>query len=220
MPGLMEPEGRGRPHPARGGPRPRARGVPVVDGVRLALRRQPARRQHRPPAGAPLPLRGRRDASRARAGEPASSLPLGADARDRDRGRDRRHRAISAVTSPAGCSPPAATWWPWGRDAGRLAALGRFLAAAVPGGAFETERADLSLVAASGRAGEAIAARHAGVALLVNNAGIFTTRRQETAEGHERTLATQPPRPLRADPARCAPPSSGTAPPASSNVAR
>ncbi len=82
-----------------------------------------------------------------------------------------------------------------GRDAAKLAELGRFLGAAVPGGevpggAFETERADLSLIAASRRAGEAIAGRHERVALLVNNAGIFTTGRRETAEGHERTLAT------------------------------
>ncbi len=77
-----------------------------------------------------------------------------------------------------------------GRDEGKLARLGRFLAAAVPGGAVETERADLSLIAASARAGAAIAERHGQIAILVNNAGVFATRRAETAEGHERTLAT------------------------------
>ena len=74
-----------------------------------------------------------------------------------------------------------------GRDAGRLAELRAFLGRASTA---ETELADLSLIAASARAGEAIAGRHGRIALLVNNAGIFTTRREDTAEGHERTLAT------------------------------
>ena len=75
-----------------------------------------------------------------------------------------------------------------GRDAGRLAALRASLPDA--GDTLELAVHDLSLVGASRQAGDAIAARERAVAVLVNNAGIFTTRRGETAEGHERVLAT------------------------------
>lgn len=71
-----------------------------------------------------------------------------------------------------------------GRDPARLAALESFVGAAI-----ETERADLSLVAEARAAAARIAGRHPRIAILVNNAGMFTTRRAETAEGHELTLA-------------------------------
>lgn len=71
-----------------------------------------------------------------------------------------------------------------GRDRALLASLAGFA-----GGDIETERADLSLVAEARAAAARIAARHPRLAILVNNAGVFTTRRAETAEGHERTLA-------------------------------
>ncbi len=71
-----------------------------------------------------------------------------------------------------------------GRDPAKLASLRRALPEV------ETVEADLSLVAAARAAGDAIARRHGRVARLVNNAGLFTTERRDTAEGHERTLAT------------------------------
>ena len=49
--------------------------------------------------------------------------------------------------------------------------------------------ADLSLLEQTRRAGEAIAAGGRAVDVLVNNAGVFTHRREETAEGHERVIA-------------------------------
>jgi NAD(P)-dependent dehydrogenase (short-subunit alcohol dehydrogenase family) len=50
--------------------------------------------------------------------------------------------------------------------------------------------ADLSLLADTRQAAASIAAAHPAIHVLVNNAGIFSARREETAEGHERVLAT------------------------------
>jgi retinol dehydrogenase-12 len=49
--------------------------------------------------------------------------------------------------------------------------------------------ADLSLLARARDAAAAIVAGGRSVDVLVNNAGIFTHRREETAEGHERVIA-------------------------------
>ncbi len=49
--------------------------------------------------------------------------------------------------------------------------------------------ADLSLLAETRRVGESIASGGRRIDVLVNNAGIFTHRREETEEGHERVIA-------------------------------
>jgi NAD(P)-dependent dehydrogenase (short-subunit alcohol dehydrogenase family) len=49
--------------------------------------------------------------------------------------------------------------------------------------------ADLSLLAATQTLGAQIAQSHPAIAVLVNNAGTFCTRRETTAEGHERVIA-------------------------------
>jgi NAD(P)-dependent dehydrogenase (short-subunit alcohol dehydrogenase family) len=59
----------------------------------------------------------------------------------------------------------------------------------VPGSSIEVKLADLSSLAATQRAGQEVGARHPRVALLVNNAGMFTAHRQVAVEGHERVLA-------------------------------
>lgn len=75
------------------------------------------------------------------------------------------------------------------RDRGRGEAARRWIAVHCPGAATELVEADLSTVAATRAAGAAIAAAHPAVAVLVNNAGLFTPARTETADGHEMTLA-------------------------------
>ena len=49
--------------------------------------------------------------------------------------------------------------------------------------------ADLSSLAATRALGQRIAARHPRLSLLVNNAGVFRARREQTAEGHDMVLA-------------------------------
>ncbi len=49
--------------------------------------------------------------------------------------------------------------------------------------------ADLSSLVATRDVGRLIVARHPAVDVLVNNAGVFCTRREQTAEGHERVIA-------------------------------
>ncbi len=49
--------------------------------------------------------------------------------------------------------------------------------------------ADLSSLAATRHVAMRIGARHPAIDVLVNNAGVFCTRREETAEGHERVIA-------------------------------
>jgi NAD(P)-dependent dehydrogenase (short-subunit alcohol dehydrogenase family) len=58
-----------------------------------------------------------------------------------------------------------------------------------PSANIEIAIADLSLLAETRRVGDAIAAGGRAVDVLVNNAGIFTPRREETSEGHERIIA-------------------------------
>ena len=60
----------------------------------------------------------------------------------------------------------------------------------VPDARAELLVADLSSTAAARQAGMLIDARYPEIDLLVNNAGTFCARREETAEGHERVIAT------------------------------
>ena len=75
------------------------------------------------------------------------------------------------------------------RDAGRADATSRWIAEQVPGARTETVVAELSSVAEAQAAAESIAQAHPRVALLVNNAGVYSPRRVVTTEGNERTLA-------------------------------
>lgn len=75
------------------------------------------------------------------------------------------------------------------RDAARGDAAAAWIAQRVPDASIETTLADLGSLAATQRAGRQIAATHPRIALLVNNAGMFTARREVTDEGHERVLA-------------------------------
>ena len=77
-----------------------------------------------------------------------------------------------------------------GRDAARTQAARDWIAAQVPGARPEAELADLSLLAETRAAAARIAARHPAINVLFNNAGAYCTQREETAEGHERVLAT------------------------------
>lgn len=77
-----------------------------------------------------------------------------------------------------------------GRDSARAEAARGWIAECVPQASTEAMIADLSLLAATRELGEAITARHAKIAVLVNNAGIFEAKRALTAEGQERVLAT------------------------------
>ena len=75
------------------------------------------------------------------------------------------------------------------RDRGRGEAAQEWIGAHCPGASTELVAADLSTVAAVRAAGQAIREAHPRLAVLVNNAGLFTPERTETAEGHETTLA-------------------------------
>ena len=57
------------------------------------------------------------------------------------------------------------------------------------GADIEVGRADLSLLAETTAAARQIVASHPRLALLVNNAGVFRARRQNTPEGHEMVAA-------------------------------
>ncbi len=77
-----------------------------------------------------------------------------------------------------------------GRDQARGEAVQALIASEAPRGSSEFLPADLSGLAATRALGEDLLARHGRIAVLVNNAGTFLTRREVTAEGHERVLAT------------------------------
>lgn len=77
-----------------------------------------------------------------------------------------------------------------GRDRDRGNAAKAWIEARIPTAKLDLLLADLSLVEAARLAAMMIDARYPAIDLLVNNAGTFSTRRQETAEGHERVLAT------------------------------
>jgi NAD(P)-dependent dehydrogenase (short-subunit alcohol dehydrogenase family) len=76
-----------------------------------------------------------------------------------------------------------------GRDPGRTAAAQAWILAAAPAAQTEIMLADLSSLAATRTLARDLAARHPAIALLVANAGVFQSRRQLTAEGHDTTLA-------------------------------
>lgn len=76
-----------------------------------------------------------------------------------------------------------------GRDRGRGDELLQWIGARVPDARVELLVTDLSSLAATRQAGMMIDARFPAIDVLINNAGVFTTRRQVTAEGHEQVLA-------------------------------
>lgn len=76
------------------------------------------------------------------------------------------------------------------RDAGRAAATRDWIARQAPQASTEIVQGDLSLLAETRATGGRIAAAHPRLAVLVNNAGVFSERRRVTAEGHELVLAT------------------------------
>ncbi len=76
------------------------------------------------------------------------------------------------------------------RDRDRGEATRAWIAQQAPAGRTELVVADLASLAATRAAGQSIAARHPAVDVLVNNAGVFLPRREETKEGIERVIAT------------------------------
>lgn len=77
-----------------------------------------------------------------------------------------------------------------GRSRSRGQAAQEWIAERVNGAATDLLIADLSSLAATMEAGRLIKARYPEVDVLVNNAGVFTAKREMTAEGHDRVLAT------------------------------
>jgi NAD(P)-dependent dehydrogenase (short-subunit alcohol dehydrogenase family) len=75
------------------------------------------------------------------------------------------------------------------RDMSRGAATSEWINQRSPGARIELRRGDLSSLEATRRVGQEIAADFPAVHVLVNNAGMFTARRQMTAEGREAVLA-------------------------------
>lgn len=75
------------------------------------------------------------------------------------------------------------------RDQARGEAVQSWIRHQVPAAAIELVQADLASLAETAAAASAIAARHPRLSLLVNNAGVFRARRQQTAEGREMVLA-------------------------------
>ena len=76
-----------------------------------------------------------------------------------------------------------------GRTRRRTQEAADWIAGRVPAARLDTELADLCLLAEAGRLASAIAARHPAIAVLVNNAGMFSATRRDTAEGHEQVIA-------------------------------
>ncbi len=76
-----------------------------------------------------------------------------------------------------------------GRDRSRGNDALAWIGARAPSAPLELVIADLSSLAATRQAGLRIEARHPAIDVLVNNAGVFCARREETAEGHERVIA-------------------------------
>ena len=75
------------------------------------------------------------------------------------------------------------------RDRRRGDDLVAWIGAQAPSARVDLLVADLSSLAATREVGRLIGSRHPAVDVLVNNAGVFRTRREETAEGHERVIA-------------------------------
>jgi NAD(P)-dependent dehydrogenase (short-subunit alcohol dehydrogenase family) len=76
-----------------------------------------------------------------------------------------------------------------GRDRARGEAAKSWIAERVPDAVLDLMLADLSSIAATRALGQQIASRHPRLAVLINNAGVFRARREQTAEGHEMVLA-------------------------------
>jgi NAD(P)-dependent dehydrogenase (short-subunit alcohol dehydrogenase family) len=76
------------------------------------------------------------------------------------------------------------------RDMGRGRAAQQWIGETLPEAKTELLLADLSSMAATRHLAQDIMERHRSVSILVNNAGIFSARREVTSEGHERVLAT------------------------------
>ena len=76
-----------------------------------------------------------------------------------------------------------------GRNAGRTNDAARWITARSPGARLEVALADLSLLAEANRLASFITTRHTAIQVLVNNAGLFSATRRETAEGHEHVIA-------------------------------
>ncbi|GAB0119199.1 SDR family NAD(P)-dependent oxidoreductase [Acidisoma sp. 7E03] len=76
------------------------------------------------------------------------------------------------------------------RDAARAQAARDWLLAETPGADIDLFLADLSLIGETRAVASAIRAAHPVIGLLVNNAGLLAPVREMTAEGHEKTLAT------------------------------
>jgi NAD(P)-dependent dehydrogenase (short-subunit alcohol dehydrogenase family) len=76
------------------------------------------------------------------------------------------------------------------RDPARGRAVRDELRQRVPGAQIDTLAADLSTLDQVRRLAEEILARHERLDVLVNNAGIISTRRQVTPDGYEATFAT------------------------------
>ncbi len=75
------------------------------------------------------------------------------------------------------------------RDAGRGRAACDWIAGEVAGASTTLMLADLSSLAQTRALARDITARFGRVSVLVANAGVFSARREQTAEGHERVLA-------------------------------
>ncbi len=76
-----------------------------------------------------------------------------------------------------------------GRDPVRGRAARDWIEAQASGVSIHSITADLSLLAEARAAADAALALGRPIDVLVNNAGVFRARRQETAEGHERVIA-------------------------------
>lgn len=76
------------------------------------------------------------------------------------------------------------------RDAARGEAARDWLRAEAPGAEIDLFLADLSLIGETRAVAAAIRDAHPAIGLLVNNAGLLAPVREMTAEGHEKTLAT------------------------------
>ena len=74
------------------------------------------------------------------------------------------------------------------RNPARLEETRQWIGTQVPGAVTEPVIADLSLLAQVRASAQTIAASHPTIAILVNNAGVYSPRRLVTPEGHERTL--------------------------------
>lgn len=77
-----------------------------------------------------------------------------------------------------------------GRDRARGLATQTWIDRQMPRASTELLIADLSLLSETRKVGGLIAARHSRISVLINNAGVFDSRPVETAEGHDRVLAT------------------------------